>query len=193
MKLVENYAARPLEELPLLFQRILQNTIGCAGKRRQRTPELEHDLLIQVLAGFTVARVDATDMTKSPIILAYERKEPLFVFCWHRRPQSRGSIQIGRRSRGFLTASGNASHRFRVSSHRSSVISREPLRPARQQAARQPARDAVTKRSGEGEPEDPGSDDWPPTPDDWLARALAGRDSRRAEPASGVWRLPWLR
>jgi RNA polymerase sigma-70 factor, ECF subfamily len=35
-KLVENYAARPREELPLLFQRILQNTIR-DFYRRQKT------------------------------------------------------------------------------------------------------------------------------------------------------------
>jgi RNA polymerase sigma-70 factor, ECF subfamily len=39
MKLVENYAARPLEELPLLFQRILQNTIR-DFYRRQKTRSL---------------------------------------------------------------------------------------------------------------------------------------------------------
>jgi RNA polymerase sigma-70 factor (ECF subfamily) len=36
MKLVEHYAARPPEELPLLFQRILQNTIR-DFYRRQKT------------------------------------------------------------------------------------------------------------------------------------------------------------
>ena len=39
MKLVENYAARPSEELPLLFQRILQNTIR-DFYRRQKTRSL---------------------------------------------------------------------------------------------------------------------------------------------------------
>lgn len=39
MKLVENYAARPPEELPLLFQRILQNTIR-DFYRRQKTRSL---------------------------------------------------------------------------------------------------------------------------------------------------------
>jgi RNA polymerase sigma-70 factor (ECF subfamily) len=38
-KLVEKYAARPLEELPLLFQRILQNTIR-DYYRRQKTRSL---------------------------------------------------------------------------------------------------------------------------------------------------------
>ena len=39
MKLVEHYAARPPEELPLLFQRILQNTIR-DFYRRQKTRSL---------------------------------------------------------------------------------------------------------------------------------------------------------
>jgi RNA polymerase sigma-70 factor, ECF subfamily len=39
MKLVENYVARPSEELPLLFQRILQNTIR-DFYRRQKTRSL---------------------------------------------------------------------------------------------------------------------------------------------------------
>jgi RNA polymerase sigma-70 factor (ECF subfamily) len=38
-KLVEKYHARPLEELPLLFQRILQNTIR-DFYRRQKTRSL---------------------------------------------------------------------------------------------------------------------------------------------------------
>ncbi|MGI9227764.1 MAG: RNA polymerase sigma factor [Gammaproteobacteria bacterium] len=39
MKLVENYAARPVEELPLIFQRILQNTTN-DYYRRQKTRSL---------------------------------------------------------------------------------------------------------------------------------------------------------
>jgi len=39
MKLVASYAAKPIEELPLLFQRILQNTIR-DYYRRQRTRSL---------------------------------------------------------------------------------------------------------------------------------------------------------
>ena len=39
MKLVENYAARPVEELPLIFQRILQNTTN-DYYRRQKTSSL---------------------------------------------------------------------------------------------------------------------------------------------------------
>ncbi|WP_074773466.1 RNA polymerase sigma factor [Nitrosospira multiformis] len=39
MKLVEKYSAKPLEELPLLFQRILQNTIR-DFYRRQKTRSL---------------------------------------------------------------------------------------------------------------------------------------------------------
>lgn len=39
MKLVEKYAVKPLEELPLLFQRILQNTIR-DFYRRQKTRSL---------------------------------------------------------------------------------------------------------------------------------------------------------
>jgi len=39
MKLVENYAAKPIEELPLLFQRILQNTTH-DYYRRQKTRSL---------------------------------------------------------------------------------------------------------------------------------------------------------
>jgi RNA polymerase sigma-70 factor (ECF subfamily) len=39
MKLVENYAARPVEELPLIFQRILQNTTT-DYYRRQKTRSL---------------------------------------------------------------------------------------------------------------------------------------------------------
>ena len=39
MKLVENYAARPVKELPLIFQRILQNTTN-DYYRRQKTRTL---------------------------------------------------------------------------------------------------------------------------------------------------------
>ena len=39
MKLVENYASKPMEELPLLFQRILQNTTH-DYYRRQKTRSL---------------------------------------------------------------------------------------------------------------------------------------------------------
>ena len=39
MKLIENYASKPMEELPLLFQRILQNTTH-DYYRRQKTRSL---------------------------------------------------------------------------------------------------------------------------------------------------------
>lgn len=39
MKLIENYASKPMEELPLLFQRILQNTTN-DYYRRQKTRSL---------------------------------------------------------------------------------------------------------------------------------------------------------
>ena len=50
MKLVEKYAAKPPEELPLLFQRILQNTIR-DYYRRQKTRSLWTTLFSSLMPG----------------------------------------------------------------------------------------------------------------------------------------------
>ncbi|GAB1720314.1 MAG: RNA polymerase, sigma-24 subunit, RpoE [Nitrosospira sp.] len=50
MKLVEKYAAKPSEELPLLFQRILQNTIR-DFYRRQKTRSLWTTLFSSFTSG----------------------------------------------------------------------------------------------------------------------------------------------